>query len=145
MKKILFCLALLIAFMGVAIEKSIAKTKFSKALLSCEEYYQDGAIKHQNELFNLTITLSPKGDKCIYKEKIHQGSDFQMLTCKFNKSQLGFMSDSMDRLYNTYSTQIAQNPIFEAKLTSNGEIFQKYLVDPQYCEITHSKNRKIEL
>ena len=139
MKKILFCLALLIAFMGVAIEKSTAKTKFSKALLSCEEYYQDGAIKHQNELFNLTITLSPKGDKCIYKEKIHQNKSYQMLTCEFSKNQQGVLSNSMTRFNQEFKKQIDKNRIFEAKMTTNGEIFQKYLVDPKYCKITHSK------
>lgn len=145
MKKVLFCLFLLVALMGIALEKTFAKTKFSSSALTCEEYYQDGSIKHQNEYFNLTITLKPKGDKCIYKEKIHQGENYQMLTCKFNKQQMSFISESMDRFYDTFKTQINKNPIFEAKLTSNAEVFQKYLVDQQYCEITHSKNGKIEL
>ena len=145
MKKNLFCLFLLVVALGVAVEKSIAKTKFSNAIATCEEYYQDGSIKYQNEYFNLTITLKPKGDKCIYKEKIHQGEDFQMLTCKFNKSQQKFISESMDRFYNTIQTQIGKNPIFEAKLTSNAEVFQKYLVDNQYCQISHSKSGKIEM
>ena len=145
MKKVLSCLFILVALMGIVIEKAYAKTKFASSMSTCQEYYQDGSIKHQNEFFNLTITLKPKGDKCIYKEKIYQGEYYQMLTCKFNKQQQAFISDSMDRFYNAFKTQINKNPIFEAKLTSNAEVFQRYLVDQQYCEITHSKNRKIEL
>ena len=46
---------------------------------------------------------------------------------------------NQDLYNNTFKKEISKNNIFSAKLTSNGEVFQKYLVDPKYCQITHSK------
>lgn len=117
-----------------------AQTNFSKAILNCENYSQDGSIAHEGEIFNILITLEKaKNGKCVYKEKIYQGKDYQMLTCNFDKNQLPFMADSMERFSDMFKKEIAKNKIFEAKMTTNGEIFQKYLADPKYCSITHSK------
>ena len=80
--------------------------------------------------YNYTIT---------YKEKIYQGREYQMLTCNFDEGQLPFMSKSMEKFSETFKKQLAKNPIFEAKMTTNGEVFQKYLANPKYCTITHSK------
>mgnify|MGYP003518574584 FL=1 len=49
------------------------------------------------------------------------------------------MSSSMEKFNSEFKKQIAKNKIFEAKMTSNGEIFNKYLANPQFCTITHSK------
>ena len=38
--------------------------------------------------------------------------------------------------------ELDKNKIFEAKLTTNYEVFQKYLSNPNTCEITYSKNTK---
>ena len=76
---------------------------------------------------------------CIYKEKIFQGKNYQLLTCEFTQNELNYISNSMQRFNDTFRVQIAKNRIFEAKLTTNGEVFQKYLANPSYCKITHSK------
>ena len=62
-----------------------------------------------------------------------------MLTCEFNQTQQDFIANSMTRFSDMFKKQIEKNRIFEAKLTTNGEVFQKYLANPQYCKITHSK------
>ena len=119
---------------------SIAQTEFSKALRTCETYRQDGSITHNGEVFDLTITLDKSRNKCVYKEKIHQGKKYQMLTCNFENGQLPAIADSMEKYTNFYKKEIAKNKIFEVKMTTNGEVFQKYLANPKYCTITHSKN-----
>ena len=119
---------------------SIAQTEFSKALRTCETYRQDGSIAHNGEVFDLTITLDKSRNKCVYKEKIYQGKKYQMLTCNFENGQLPAIADSMEKYTNFYKKEIAKNKIFEAKMTTNGEVFQKYLANPKYCTITHSKN-----
>lgn len=119
---------------------SIAQTEFSKALRTCETYRQDGSITHNGEVFDLTITLDKSRNKCVYKEKIHQGKKYQMLTCNFENGQLPAIADSMEKFTDFYKKEIAKNKIFEAKMTTNGEVFQKYLANPKYCTITHSKN-----
>ena len=116
------------------------QTKFSKALLTCENFSQTGSIEKNNEVFNILVTLEKtKNGKCLYKEKIYQGREYQMLTCNFDEGQLPFMSKSMEKFSETFKKQLAKNPIFEAKMTTNGEVFQKYLANPKYCTITHSK------
>ena len=119
---------------------SIAQTEFSKALRTCETYRQDGSITHNGEVFDLTITLDKSRNKCVYKEKIYQDKKYQMLTCNFENGQLPAIADSMEKYTNFYKKEIAKNKIFEAKMTTNGEVFQKYLANPKYCTITHSKN-----
>ena len=141
MKKSLYItfFAVLLCFLSIRV---FALTNFSQALLTCENYSKEGSIKHQNEVFNLLITLDKaKNGKCVYREKIYQDKDYQMLTCNFEKSELEFLSKSMEEFNKTFRSQIAKNNIFEAKMTTNGEIFQKYLIDPQYCKITHSKKK----
>lgn len=117
-----------------------AQISFPQAIKTCENYSKEGSISHNGEVFNLLITLSKaRNNKCIYKEKIYQNKEFQMLTCEFNQTQQDFISDSMNNFNEKFKKEIAKNNIFEAKLTTNAEVFQKYLADPQYCEITYSK------
>lgn len=118
-----------------------AQSSFTQALKTCETYEQVGTIDHNNEHFSIQVNLEKKGDKCVYREKIFQGKDYQMLTCNFDKAQLPFLSDSMQRFNDTFKKEIAKNRIFEAKMTTNGEIFQKYLIDKHICQITHSKKK----
>jgi hypothetical protein len=90
------------------------------------------------------ITLEKgKKNKCIYKEKIYQGGNFHLLSCKFDSQDLANISSSMKKYNEVFRKQIAKNYIFSAKMTSNGEIFQTYLANPQYCEITNSKQSLI--
>lgn len=137
MKKIAITALLLIS--SIISLKTYAFLNFSQALMSCENYSKEGTVQYKNETFNLLITLNKSKNKCIYKEKIYQNTDYQMLTCNFEKSQLDFLSKSMEEYNRTFKKEITKNPIYEAKMTSNGQIFQKYLIDPKYCKITHSK------
>ncbi len=134
-------LLLLIAFLTTS-DFAFCQTDFSKALKTCEEYSQSGSAEYKNETFNITITLKKaKGNTCQYKEKIYQGKDYETLVCNFSQDQLDFMTGSMERFYKEFPKQIAKNKIFEAKLTSNGEIFQKYLINPKVCTIEQSKRK----
>lgn len=117
-----------------------AQISFSDALKTCEPYTKQGSIEKNDEVFNLLITLEKsRNNKCTYKEKIYQDNSYQLLTCNFEPSQLAFMSKSMKKFSEVFYKQIIENPIFEAKMTTNGEVFQKYLANPKYCEITHSR------
>jgi len=140
-KTALISILTLSIFSITAISKAFMEPKFYEAIATCEEYSKQGSIEHKNETFNILVTLNKKGNKCVYKEKIYQDKDYQMLTCNFDDKQLNFLSNSMKNFTNTFPAQIAKNNIFEAKMTTNGEIFQKYLIDPQYCQITHSKKK----
>ncbi len=124
-----------------ATEFAFAETNFTKALRTCEKYSQTGTIPYKNEIFSIDISLDKKVNKCVYKEKIYQGANWQMLTCEFDKGQLPFLANSMSSFANEYKKDIAKNKIFEAKMTTNAEIFQKYLIDPKYCAITHQKKK----
>ncbi|MBQ9150301.1 hypothetical protein IJX73_05150 [bacterium] len=142
MKKAFLNIAIVFVAFFVLNQTSFAQIPFPQAIATCEEYSQDGTIEYKGEAFDLTITLNKaKDNRCIYKEKIHQNRSYQMLTCEFTKNQLGFLSDSMTRFNKEFKKQIDKNKIFEAKMTTNGEIFQKYLVNPNYCKITHSKSK----
>lgn len=139
MKKFLvFNLIIFLAIFGILSAK--AQSKFANAIKTCESYSNDGAVKHNGETFNILITLNKaKGNKCIYREKIYQQKDYQMLTCEFNQNQMDFISDSMSRFNKEFANEIAKNNIFEAKLTTNAEVFQRYLVDQDICKISYSK------
>ena len=117
-----------------------AQTDFIKAISTCEKYSQQGSVTSNGETFDILITLNKgKGTDCIYKEKIYQGKEHQTLNCTFNKHQTDYIANSMTEFTKMFSKQISKNKIFEAKLTNNGEIFQKYLVNHKYCNITYSK------
>lgn len=138
-KTTLYVLSLALLFFVSAV-KANAQTEFIKAISTCEKYSQDGSITRNGETFDILITLNKaRNGECIYKEKIYQGKESQTLNCTFNKNQLEFIKNSMTEFTKTFSKQISKNRIFEAKLTTNGEVFQKYLVNPNYCNITTSK------
>ena len=140
MKKIFFSIALLITTLIFTDIETQAQLSFPQAVATCEKYSQEGMAEFKNEYFNIQITLDKKrGGICVYKEKIFQGKNYQLLTCEFGENELNYISNSMQRFNDTFKTQIAKNRIFEAKLTTNGEVFQKYLANPNYCKITHSK------
>ena len=118
-----------------------AENAFTTALKTCAPYSQQGSAINAGQLYNITITLEKKQKNCIYKEKISQGSGFQMLTCHFPSEDLGFIADNMSNFTTVYKDQVAKNKIFEAKLTNNYDIFEKYLINPNFCKITTSKNK----
>ncbi|MBQ4646393.1 MAG: hypothetical protein IJB79_03500 [Candidatus Gastranaerophilales bacterium] len=139
MKKI-FLLALLVSTFTVFAIKTTAQTTFIKSIKTCEDFSEKSTLFHNGEAFDVLITLNKtKTNKCIYREKIYQNKDYQMLTCEFEQNQQDFIVDSMTRFTKMFEKQISKNKIFEAKLTNNGEVFQKYLANPQYCKITYSK------
>lgn len=132
--------AFLFIFVFSTVNIAFAETDFVKALRTCEKYSQTGTVSHSSEVFTLTITLDPKANnRCQYKEKISQGKDFELLTCNFDKAQLPFMAESMQKFSNIYKKEMLKNKIYEAKMTTNAEVFNKYLANPKYCTITHSK------
>jgi len=136
MKKSLFLI--IIALFGCT--QAFGETAFIKALETCSNYSQEGSIPYNNEVYNLKITLQKgKGDSCIYKEKIYQDIGYEELNCNFTKNQLQFVANSMREYSNLFKNELAKNRIFEAKLTSNGVVFQKYLIEPNICKITHFK------
>ena len=118
-----------------------AETEFSKALLNCDSYTQDGSIPYAGQIFNLKITLQKSKGKCVYKEKIYQDIGYEQLTCNFDKDGMKYISNSMSEFADVYKKEIAKNRIFEAKLTSNPDVFQKYLVEKKYCQISHFKKK----
>lgn len=139
MKKALFgFIALFLAFLY---SSALAENSFVKSLRTCEKYSQLGGAEHGSEFYNILITLDKTKNGCIYKEKIYQRSGYQMLTCNFEMGQLPKIADSMDKFTKAYSAEVAKNKIYEAKLTSNGEIFENYLINPKYCTVTRSKTK----
>lgn len=139
MKKTLLKLLIFIFVFSIA-DVAFAETEFVKSLRTCEKYSQTGSVRYNDEIFNLTITLDPKtNNRCQYKEKITQGNDYELLTCYFDKTQLPFMAESMQKFSDLYKKELIKNKIYEAKMTTNAEVFNKYLANPKYCTITHSK------
>ncbi len=122
---------------GIACAKE--ELTFPQALKTCETYSQNGSAAHQNTTFNLNISLEKKANKCVYKEKISLGKEYELLTCNFSMSDLEAMSKYMQDYNNVFKNEIAKNKIFGAKMTSNALVFQKYIADPKNCQITHSK------
>ena len=120
---------------------SYAQTSFSKALSTCEKYSQLGGVDYEHNYYNILITLDKNKKGCTYKEKIYQSSGYQMLTCNFEMGQLSKLADLMDKFVNAYKKDIDKNKIFEAKMTSNAEIFENYLINRKYCNITQSKTK----
>ena len=137
MKK-LFLYALILFVSTISI--SYAEGSFTNSLRTCEKYSQLGGVSMGVEYYNILITLDKSKKKCNYKEKIYQASGYQMLSCTFDMEQLPLLADSMDRFNTAYKKQVEKNKIYEAKLTNNAEIFEKFLINPKYCQITQSKN-----
>lgn len=131
---------LVLLFMTFCLTNISIAAEFPQALKTCEKFSQVGSASYNNEIFNISITLDKaKNGKCVYKEKIYQGKDYQMLTCNFDSGQLPALSASMETYNNKYKKEISKNKIFEAKMTTNADVFQKFLSNPKYCTITHSK------
>ena len=115
---------------------------FYEAIKTCQKYNQTGAVTKQNQTFNIQVTLDKtKGNKCIYREKIFQGKEYQMLTCDFEQYQLDSMSKLMKDMSTKYASEISKNKIHGAKLTNNVEILETYLANPAICKITYSRQK----
>lgn len=139
MKKILFLL-----FAIFFTTSAFAIDEFSSALKTCEDFSREGSIPYQNEVFNVLVTLEKnKKGECLYKERIFQGKSYQQLNCTFSQADLPAISSSMEEFNRVFKKQIDKNPIFGAKMTTNGEVFQAFLANPKYCEITYSKKSKL--
>ncbi len=142
MKKIIFGILALFVCIGFFAKNTIAQSNFPTAIKTCEPFSLEGEATSNSEIFDLSISLTKAKDNgCIYKEKISQGKNYELLTCRFEKGYLPYISESMAKYNQTYAKQIAKNNIFSAKLTSNGEILNKYLVNPKICKITYSKSK----
>ena len=140
MKKIFLSITFAVLGFFALNSNAQALLSFPQAVATCENYSQQGGVEYNNEYFNILITLEKgRRDSCIYKEKIFQNKNYQLLTCEFHQTELDYISKSMQKFNDEFRVQIAKNRIFEAKLTTNGEFFQKYLANPNYCKMTHSK------
>lgn len=136
MKKFLIILPIIGLTFAMA-TSAFAETAFSRAIATCEEYNQNGIIVHQNEAYSINVSLKKaKKNKCTYKEQISVGKNVHTLTCNFAQNQMKDISYSMSKFSEQFKSQMQKNPIYESKLSTNPEIFQKYLTDPQYCTIS---------
>ena len=89
MKKIFFSIALSIFAMFIFNSKAQALLSFPQAVATCEKYSLQGGAEYNNEYFNILITLEKgRGNSCIYKEKIFQNKNYQLLTCEFHQAEL---------------------------------------------------------
>ena len=116
-----------------------AQNSFTTALRTCDNYSQLGGVELGSEYYNILIALNKNKKTCTYKEKIYQTSGYQQLTCNFQTEQLGKIADIMDNFVTAYKKEISKNKIYEAKLTNSAEIFENYLINPKYCQVTKSK------
>lgn len=124
-------------FCCMAYPVSCAENAFVEALKNCDKYSQLGGVSFENQYYNILITLEKNRKKCVYKEKIYQqNSGSQTLTCNFDMEVAKDIAESMDRFTKTYAKEIAKNRIHEAKLTNNATIFEKYIINPKYCNVT---------
>ncbi len=145
MKKSLFFLSL--SLFGLLLNIPVfAESNFAHALRTCEPYLLDGSLVRNGQKFNIAVTLekSKKKKTCIYKEKIYQGIEYQMLTCNINYEQLPQLADLMDKHYNEHKAEIMKEKIFEAKMTSNEDILKTYLTNTNFCNITYSSRTSVK-
>ena len=139
MRKSFFALLVLVFTFLFSQNITFGQTAFLEALNSCNPYTQEGMLSHKGVMYNIVISLKKlKDGKCQYKESISQINKVNTLTCKFNETQINYITDSMKRFYSTFEEEIAKNRIYEAKLTTNGEIFQEILINKTYCTIEES-------
>ena len=121
--------------------QAFCETQFTKALTNCSPYSINGTIPFQGEVYNLKISLQKSKGLCNYKERIFQDTGYQELVCNFNTEQTKSIAASMAEFSTKYKNQLEKNKIFEAKLTSNPVVFEKYLINPSICEITQSVSK----
>lgn len=137
MKKVLiniFFMSLAVFFLSAQVN---AETNFSRAIATCEDFNQKEIIVQNNEAYNVSVSLEKgKKNNCIYKEKITIGKNTHLLTCTFDKKAMTEISQLMSDFSNRFKSHMIKNPIYEAKLSTNAEIFQRYLTDIQYCKIS---------
>jgi len=117
-----------------------AENNFTQALKTCEKFSQLGGVNQDGQYYNILITLEKNKKSCMYKEKIYQqNSGSQTLSCVFSLDDTKDIAQSMDKFTAAYAKEIAKNKIHESKLTNNFEVFERYLINPKYCQITQSK------
>ena len=115
---------------------------FSKAIKTCAPFSAVEDIYKTNAIVNLKITLEKKGNKCIYKENITFSAGSHLMTCMFEQSDLETISLAMEEYYRADKAALDRNKIFQAKMTSNDRLFEKYLTNPKYCNIAADKVSK---
>lgn len=135
------CLVILLLF-GFSASALCEELSFSDALKTCKKYYKQQELPRFGTSFTLTISLENKSGNCVYKEKISQGEDYNLLTCNFPKTSLDFISKTMEDYNAQYKTEIAKEKIFEAKMSSSNVMMDKYLGDPKYCKITGARAKQ---
>ena len=142
MKKSLFVVFFIFCIFSFTLIKVSAQSPFPQALKTCETYSQTGGVSYEGNFYNISIDLEKTKKGCTYKEKISQGKGYQVLVCNFDQETLPLLADSMDRYNKAFQKEISKNKIFEAKMTTNGEIFQNYLINPKFCQVLTSNSKK---
>lgn len=130
------------AFSFFLLNANVYATDFSNAIKVCAPFSASENIYKTDSVVNLKITLEKKANKCIYKEKITFSSGSHLMTCSFNQSDLESISLAMEEYYRADKAELDKNKIFQAKMTSNDKLFEKYLTNPKYCNITADKVSK---
>jgi len=121
---------------------AFGETNFSRAIATCENFKQSEILIHQNEAYNVTVTLEKnKKNQCVYQEKITIGKNIHLLTCSFGQKEMKHISQLMSDFSNRFKVHMQNHPLYEAKLSTNSEIFQKYLTDNTYCKISGSQSK----
>jgi len=115
---------------------------FSKAIKTCASFSDSKDITISGKITNLAISLNKKGNKCIYKEKITQSIYTHLLTCTFEEKNLQQLSILMEEYYQQNKAALDKNKIFQAKMSSNSELFEHFLANPKYCNITNLNSTK---
>ena len=142
MKKSLFLLSVLLFTMFFNINAYADESNFARALRTCNPYILDDSLTRNGQTFNIAVSLEKSKKKsCIYKEKIYQGIEYQMLTCDINNDNLSQIADIMEKHYQNHKQEIQKERIFEAKMTSNNELLKTFLSDPKRCNITYASKQ----
>ena len=141
MKKIFYFLYVLVIISSFFAVKALAASAFPTALKTCESFSQQGSVMHNSGYYKIDVSLSKDRNKCTYKEKITHDADWDLLKCSFDMSIMSEIADSMQKFNDIFKTDIAKNPVFGFKMSTNSEVLNTYLVDPKYCSITTSRKK----
>ena len=134
MKKSLLVIFVFTSFCLSAIAEDIS---FPAALKNCDKFHITDSASYNGMFYDVTISLDKTKNYCVYKEKIAKtAKEYSLLTCNFDMRLMDTLSQKMQKFNDKYKKELAKKPLFRAKMTSNKEIFEEYIVNPAYCKVT---------